>query len=458
MFNNTALSPVITITDNVGGSIYQLRENIDFVINHQSNVYFNAGEYEIRLTFTGNYSGFNIPKTFNIRPVEIILDTDRGVLSTVRVFSYDGYYPALPVIADVPGFRFVGWTYLGVPVDTEGGTDGLKTYGVHHLRALWQLTAPQVGGVSLVEGGYNHQASITLTPTVSHEFADVTYSFIWLYSNTGPDGFLPTGITGASFGGISDVSQSGWYRVIVTAHIEGENPSEGIVFEFEVIINRKQMSSSNIEVEAMHYTGSELRPTVFITDTVSGITYHLREGIDFVRVAGAPLINAGDHALRFNFIGNYIGENIEATFRILPYEITFANLKDTVVAGRFFSTATGLYPVLPVLDDITGFEFAGWAFGEVFVEGGDPIRAFANHNLSAVWTLLAPDVSAADINIVFDGLVHTIVAQVSHVAADMIRGYSYVWRLGNTVINDESALLEVLNVSDSGDYTLTVML
>ncbi|MCL2796523.1 MAG: InlB B-repeat-containing protein, partial [Firmicutes bacterium] len=476
-YSAATIGSFVTVTDRVNGEVYTLLLNTDYTIDHLENTYFAADEYTIRLNFTGNYSG-SFVVSFNIKPIAITLYTDRGELLTGSVYSYDGLYPALPTIADIPGFRFIGWKYNNVPV-AEGS--GLSIYGVHQLVAVWQLTDPVVGGTAKVERGYNRLVSTTLTPTVTHAYVGVgtvTYSYAWYFSSTDADGYGLIIGESASFTGIVNVSQSGWYKVVVTAHMAGENSSNGVAYEFQVIIHPKEITEGDFDIQSKGYSGEGQQPNIQILDG----TYTLSLGTDYLmsppNVTEYTLM--GDYPIEFTFINNYVGD-VTKIFMIRTARVTFENVKGMLPDDYFVEvTEDGYYQNLPVLEGVTGYTFVGWQYqfpasdATAIVDNGERIRSFDHHVLTAVWKLggeFGSGIGSAMISGVPEGLelergyqygiVNSLMFLKNPLLTDPSYTFTYQYaRWNGSMWEDiEGAVTNgysVTDVADSGLYRLSV--
>jgi uncharacterized repeat protein (TIGR02543 family) len=181
---------------------------------------------------------------------------------------------------------------------------------------------------------------------------------------------------------------------------------------------------------------------------------------------------AGAHPITIFPIGNYkaaVGSSFTADFVIMRIKVTLANLKPgSLPASADYLTQDGVYANLPEPGDAgapaaAGYTFAGWYYDGSLVTNGTGVKSYADHELTAVWTLNPFTAeSSGDIDAEFDGKAHSIAVTLS-CGVDV--EYTYMLErmadgrilVGETKLTDTNRILQSFtNVSDSGYYRLTV--
>ncbi|MDR0426330.1 MAG: InlB B-repeat-containing protein, partial [Clostridiales bacterium] len=450
----------------------RLRENVDYTVVALGEVtapgYLIAeGVYPFRIEAVdgGNYTDSLTVEFEIILKLTIYFSSEiPGVTSHNPLEPGSGTYSdadLLPLTAE--GYTFEYWTLAGTKTRVNVGDPIVGAYNIY-LTAVWTLNAPvKMSATADFRYEYDADTMREMTLAFTHSISDrLNAAYSWSFTPVG--GTARTLSAASATYAIKNAAESGVYVLTVTLSDDAGRTAV-LRQTFAVEITAKPLTADNVSISAVYYNGAVQPPVVEVADTASGgRTLRLTEGTDYVRLAdGNEYRNARDYTVNIRFTGNYsqVGAAVGATYRILPWTVSFDNLGG-LTALPVKTTEDGKYPALPRLTGLSGYTFDGWQYAGVTVGEGDGIKESRNHALTAVWKLNAPTVTAADIGGEYKWSPYLSTASVS--VGTLVNGTDmqlyYKWiRLSDNAVIAEGTAANVLaraNVADSGIYRLEV--
>ena len=342
-YTGSAITPVITVTDEISGEPATLKSGEDYTVTYtrggvSANEIIGAGTYTVTIEGTGNYSG-TVAKTVTVNPKSITGDMvtlDQGP------FTYNGGSFDLGITV------MDGTTALGLNTDytvsytRDGGTT------VTEIREIGEYTVT-------ITGKGNYTGAVTRTVTVNPpEPTEITRDMVTMM----PPPFIYTGesidlgitvldentklrpgedytVTYTRDGNpAAEVRDAGTYTVAVT----GTGNYKGTV-TISVTVQPKEITGDMVTVpqSPLTYNGSARNPVVTVMD---GTT--LLSADTHYEVSYSNNINAGTANVTIKGIGNYTGI-VAGTFTIDKAKLTpegVVTVADKVYDGNTDTTGT----------------------------------------------------------------------------------------------------------------------
>ncbi len=220
------------------------------------------------------------------------------------------------------GYTLTGWQSGGALF--ESGTLLLPEDETLTLTAAWALTAPVLGEIADVQAGYGQDPSVTVT--ASHDLA-VSYAYAWYKLDADTEEYLPLEETSATLT-LTDVADSGSYKVVVTATLGQDSASAEQTFE--VTLDKAELTVVFSGYEGLTYDGT--------AKTISASFVGLAEGDEFTPVLTydpAEVVNVGTYTATAS-----LPEGAEANYTLtgtLTQAFTVARAELTVVFDDYDS-------------------------------------------------------------------------------------------------------------------------
>ncbi len=218
------------------------------------------------------------------------------------------------------GYTLTGWQSGGALF--ESGTLLLPEGDTLTLTAAWALTAPVLGEIADVQAGYGQDPSVTVT--ASHDLA-VSYAYAWYKLDADTEEYLPLEETSATLT-LTDVADSGSYKVVVTATLGQDSASAEQTFE--VTLDKAELTVVFSGYDNLTYDGT--------AKTISASFVGLAEGDEFTPVLTydpAEVIDAGTYTATAS-----LPEGAEANYTLtgtLTQEFTVQKAGLTVVFSGY---------------------------------------------------------------------------------------------------------------------------
>ncbi|MCL2821575.1 MAG: hypothetical protein FWD86_00020 [Firmicutes bacterium] len=317
-------------------------------------------------------------------------------------------------------------------------------------------------------------AFVAVLDLVGADLSAFEISYVWTRGGT-QEGVLPRLERG-------NVADSGVYIVTVTIrHIES-GLTQDLRARVELRIRAKRITDDNINFPPVLFTGNPINPVFSVVDTAFNPSRDilLVEGVDFrvVRPTG-PFVLPGHYEFQFFFDipnSNYDADGVILyNFRITTDIVVTLNgrVPGRTNMGTVDIDHQGNYDIALFLPAFTagmifeGYTFVGWyrivnevrvniGINNLLVSAHGPM---VDHTLYARWEMnaLALETNNPLAGFTF-GNTHTVtgLAGVAGIpAADL--EFIYTWsRPGFAPVTNNTGILQVTNVAESGLYTLTV--
>ncbi len=385
---------------------------------------------------------------------------DRNGHGTAPVAQYviDGTKATEPGVMTETGYAFDKWKNGNDDYSFEANV----TADIN-LKAEWKLNNPVINTEPVVITANYDGDDRTLTVKAETDGAgDLEYQW---YKGSSPI----SGATNATYT-VKDVEDSGSYHVVITA-TDGTLTSSKTSGTVAVTISKVSLKDPT-GMAWNGFTASWSTVSPVKEDTVS---YLVQLYDDESKVGGAQ--STSDTSLDFRSMMNATGEY---TFTVVAVtsDTEHANINDSSESaksgGQQVYTVTfdenghgaetnsqyiisGENVTMPAALVATGYEFNGWKVGDTdtILVGGATCVVSSDVTMTAQWTLEKPSVSISPnaVSGEYDGTSKQIVVTPSH-AANGIK-YTYSWT-GGTISLGNVDRFNVMNVADSGTYTVTV--
>lgn len=418
-----------------------LNEGTDYDLTYRNNT--NKGTGTVTITFKGNYSG-ETGKTFNIVYAGLPNDKTLSDYVTIPQANDNGWYNQDITLTPKDGVS-IGTTDAatdGVTIATEGEhtqTVFIKDSEGHiyETEVTYKLDKTDPA-VSNVDKPAEDAVWTDENVTVSFDVSDET-SGIQTVTVTDKDGKSVTVTPGSEGKYNFTATENGTYTVTVT-----DNAGNRTVETIE--IKNIDKTAPALSVNGGMESAEELTLTVNASNpggsSIQSVT---------VQKDGGDPANIEDNSYTITEAGTYTftattGAGVTSTVTKTVHSVTIGTDAQLVVDGGKVTK--------PAADPTkTGYTFDRWMNGQNEWDF-DQDTVTANLILTAKWTLNAPTVElSADKNNVTYGTKITLTATPDH---DASVTYTYEWYKGDTKLTNIGETLTLINVNDTGSYTVKV--
>ncbi len=415
-----------------------LNEGTDYDLTYRNNT--NKGTGTVTITFKGNYSG-ETGKTFNIVYAGLPNDKTLSDYVTNPQANDNDWYNQDITLTPKDGVS-IGTTDAatdGVTIATEGEhtqTVFIKDSEGHiyETKITYKLdkTDPTVSNVNKpAEGAAWTKDNVT----VSFNASDTTAGIQTVTVSKG--GGTPETLTGSEGKYTFTATENGKYTVTVI-------DNAGNTTQKEINIANIDKAEPSLNVSGGDTSGGSLTLTVDASNTggsnIQSVTVQ-KDGGEAEPVSGSYTITAPGE---YTFTAT-TGAGVTSTVTKTVHSVTIGTDAQLVVDGGKVTK--------PADPTKTGYTFDRWMNGQNEWDF-DQDTVTDDLTLTAKWTLNAPTVElSADKNNVTYGTKITLTATPDH---DASVTYTYEWYKGDTKLTNIGETLTLINVNDTGSYTVKV--
>lgn len=417
-----------------------LIKGTDYDLSYGNNTSAGTGTGSVTITFKGNYSG-TAEKTFNIVYAGLPNDKTLSDYVTIPQANDNGWYNQDITLTPKDGVS-IGTTDAatdGVTIATEGEhtqTVFIKdsSGNIYETEITYKLdkTDPTVSNVNKpAEDAVWTDENVTVSFDVSDETSGIQTVTV-----TDKDGKSVTVTPGSEGKYNFTATENGTYIVTVT-----DNAGNRTVETIE--IKNIDKTEPVLSIDGGDTSGDSLTLTVDASNTggskIQSVTVQKPDGTT-EPVSGSYTITAPGE---YTFTAT-TGAGVTSTVTKTVHRVTIGTDAQLVVSGGKVTK--------PADPTKTGYTFDCWMNGQS--EWNFDSQVTADLTLTAKWTLNAPTVElSADKNNVTYGEKITLTATPDH---DASVTYTYEWYKGDTKLTNIGETLTLINVNDTGSYTVKV--
>ena len=442
-YTGSQITPDVTVT--YGNK--PLTEGTDYDLSYGTNTTVGTNAGSVKITFKGNYSG-ETTVYFNIVYAAFPSGTTNDTVFDSYTDTSSNWSNSDSGVTFTPND---GWTVSATPNSGYGGsvtfnddTDGEHAKTVYVKDSEGNIYKTEITykldktdpAVSNVDKPAEDAVWTDENVTVSFNASDSTSGIQTVTVSKG--GGAAQTITGSGGEYSFTATENGKYTVTVI-------DKAGNTTQKEINITNIDKAEPSLNVSGGDTSGDSLTLTVDASNTggsrIQSVTVQKPDGTT-EPVSGSYTITAPGE---YTFTAT-TGAGVSSTVTKTVHSVTIGTDAQLVVDGGKVTK--------PAADPTkTGYTFDRWMNGQNEWDF-DQDTVTANLILTAKWTLNAPTVElSADKNNVTYGTKITLTATPDH---DASVTYTYEWYKGDTKLTNIGETLTLINVNDTGSYTVKV--